>query len=47
MTPVSYRDRVVRFRLDATTRRNLTDARCEAQSHDDAGTEMRGPGRRV
>ena len=37
MTPVSHPDRVVRFRLDATTRRNLTDARCEAQSHDDAG----------
>ena len=30
MTPVSHLDRVVRFPLDATTRRNLTDARCEA-----------------
>ena len=30
MTPVSHLDRVVRFRLDATTRRNLTDARCKA-----------------
>ena len=30
MTPVSHLDRVVRFRLDAMTRRNLTDARCQA-----------------
>ena len=30
MAPVSHLDRVVRLRLDATTRRNLTDARCQA-----------------